>query len=140
MGWPKGVPRKIKPQPDGSVEIQTDKTVDQVAQGVTVASRKRVTLADPRFDPFNQWKTDEKHFHYRALNTNPKNMQVKKAEGWEIVDPQATYGDLILAKIPREEQQERVKETRERTKAQITAAVDQFKETAAGAGVQVDQD
>lgn len=141
MAWPKGVPRKkIIPQPDGSVVIETDKTIEEVSQGVTVNTRHKRTLVDPRFDPFNKWKTDEKHYHYRALNTNPKNLNIKEAEGWQIVDPKAVHGDLILGQMPRDDYEANAQLIQEKTKAQEVAAVEQFKEEAARHGVEVEHD
>ena len=143
-GWPKGVKRptrdaKLNSLEDGSVEILTDQTAEQVAQSVTVATRKRISLKNRSEDPFTKFKTDEKRYSYRALNTNSRNMREKEAEGWEPI-AEAKYGDLILAKIPREDFEERSQNVQERTQAQTTAAVESFREEAAKNGVQVDQD
>lgn len=81
------------------------------------------TLASPEFDPFNKWKTDPQHYYYRGLSMREKNINKRKAMGYEIVSPDATHGTLILGRLPRE-----IKEARD--KANVTKAESQSKSVA----------
>lgn len=101
---------------------------------ISVTSRRRVSMAKPEFDPFNKFKTDEAHFHYRALNKRPAMLNKREAEGYQTI-PGSEYGDLILGRIPKEDYKERVTYKEERTKKQSKAAVEQFKDEAARAGM-----
>lgn len=131
MAWPKGVPRKKKEE--GAVV--SDRKLEEVIQTVGVATRKKINLTNAKFDPFTKFKTDEKRFYYRALNTKPENLSIREAEGFQLI-PEAKFGDLVLAKMPRDMHEEATAETREKTERQTEAAVTQFKETAASHGVE----
>ena len=147
MAWPKGVPRptptsKLNPQEDGSVEIQTDKSLEEIAQTTTTVSQRKVSLKNRQEDPATKWKTDEDHYTYRWLNKNPRNMSEREAEGWEVCPSlegrQPIYGDLILGRKAKGEYLAEKHQKDEKTQAQTTAAVEQFKEEAARYGVEVD--
>lgn len=131
MGWPKGVPRK---QQDGGAVV-SEKPIEEVLQRVSAAPRKKMNLTNPKFDPFTKFKTDEKRFYYRALNTKPDNLSVREAEGFELI-PEAKFGDLILGKLPRDVHEDMAADTQEKTERQTEAAVNQFKEDAARHGVE----
>lgn len=94
----------------------------------------RVSLANPQFDPFAKHKTDEKRFYYRAINTRPHNLRKREAEGYETIKG-SEYGDLVLAKMPKDLRQERVEYVQEKTVQQHRATAEQFKEDAAKNGV-----
>jgi len=81
------------------------------------------TLANPQFDPFSKWKTDPTNYYYRGLSTREKNMNKRKAMGYEVVSPDATHGSLILGRLPRH-----VKEARD--SANIAKAESQSKSVA----------
>ena len=137
MGWPKGVPRKV--QDPTVAEIPTTKTLDEVLSTVSCSTRKRVSLKNRAEDPFTKFKDDEKRFAYRALNINKRNMREKEAEGWQPI-PGSEYGDLILAKLTRDDYEDNKQSVIEKTQAQTQATVEQFKEEANKFGVQVDDD
>lgn len=141
MGRPKGSTNKVavvepevvvkpelKVEPDGSVDLG-----DVDIRNVAVQSRKRVSLSNPDFDPFNKFKT-EKGMYYRAINTKPHNVRKREAEGYKTI-PGSEYGDLILAKLPKDVRVEREDYIKEKTKGQTRAAVEKFKEDSAKSGV-----
>ncbi|HEY6022306.1 MAG TPA: hypothetical protein VIY48_21350 [Candidatus Paceibacterota bacterium] len=149
---PKGLDRPSKEEIERSVETSTaiegvhlkgtegerkgtavELPIDDIRQ-ISVTSRRRVSMAKPEFDPFNKYKTDEKRFHYRALNKRPHLLNKREAEGYQTI-PGSEYGDLILGKIPKEDYKERVAYKEERTKRQTKAAVEQFKAEAERAGM-----
>jgi hypothetical protein len=140
MAWPKGVPRKkatvdVPDERFKGAAVVSEKSVQEVLQTVSAAPRKKVNLIDARSDPFSKFKTDEKRFYYRALNTKPDNLSVREAEGFQVM-PEAKFGDLVLAKLPREAHEEQAEEVRDKTFRQTDAAVNQFKEEAARHGVE----
>ena len=96
--------------------------------------RGKPSLTSDQFDPFKPYKTDEEKYSYRALNIRPQNMRTRLAEGWETV-PDSEYGDLILARLPKEELDRRIEKEETKTKKRTNAAVDQFKIEAEKMGV-----
>jgi len=143
MGRPKGStnkkpaivePQEIKeptapvPLPDGSVDLG-----DIDIRTISSKSRKRVSLTNPDFDPFTKFKT-EKGMYYRAINVRPHNVRKREAEGYKTI-PGSEYGDLILAKLPKDIREEREDYVKEKTKNQTRAAVEQFKESAEKSGI-----
>lgn len=133
MSWPKGVSRTGK----NGAPMRNDGEAPEVR--VSVEPRRKVNLTSTQFDPFTKFKTDEKHFHYRALNMKPDNLNVREAEGYDyrFHNGAARFGDLILARIPRELHEENRSDVRGKTERQTEAAVNQFKEDAARHGVEV---
>lgn len=107
--------------------------IDDIRQ-ISVASRRRVSLASPDYDPFKKFKKDENKFYYRAVNTRPHLLRKREAEGYQTI-PGSEYGDLVLAKLPKEVRKEREDYVKERTKNQTNAAVEQFKAEADVAGM-----
>ncbi|HEY6019930.1 MAG TPA: hypothetical protein VIY48_08505 [Candidatus Paceibacterota bacterium] len=103
-------------------------------QNISVTSMKRVSLANPEFDPFKKYKTDPK-MYYRALNNRSHNITKREAEGYKLI-PEAKYGDLVLGCMPKEIRQQREAYVKEKTQNQTTAAVERFKEEAERGGVE----
>jgi hypothetical protein len=146
MGWPKGVPRKKKVEPVLTPEpnvdavkinegaIISEKSVDEILSTSYAYPSRMPTLASRESDPFTKYKTDEKNFAYRALNKKPMNLAEREAQGWETI-PGSEYGDLILAKMPRDRKDSMNRQTQEKTKAQTQATTERFKEEAARSGV-----
>lgn len=154
MGWPKGVPRKPKvaqaatpvpvresdetkaipdePLVNDGVVVSEKNSVDEIS--VAVYPGRMPSLANRESDPFTKFKTDEKHFAYRAINTRPHLRRQREAEGWTTI-PGSEYGDLILAKMPIEHREAMRKEQQDMTKRQSQAATERFKEEAARSGV-----
>lgn len=120
----------VIPQPDGSVELPVEDI-----RNITTTSRKRVSLANPEFDPFKKHKTEPNKFHYRALNTRAHNIRKREAEGYQTI-PGSEYGDLILGKLPKEIRKEREDYIKEKTEAQKQASVERFREEAERGGVE----
>lgn len=77
---------------------------------VTVVPIKEPSLAHPDTDPFAKFKKNPEKFHYRAINTRPHNLRKKEASGYQTVGG-SEFGDLVLAKIPKDiyEQRDKVK-------------------------------
>jgi hypothetical protein len=125
---PEVVETKLKVEPDGSVDLG-----DVDIRNVAVQSRKRVSLTNPDFDPFTKFKTDPS-MYYRAINVKPHNVRKREAEGYKTI-PGSEYGDLVLAKLPKEVRVEREDYIKEKTKGQTRAAVERFKEDSAKSGV-----
>ena len=86
------------------------------------------TLADAQFDPFNKWKTDPQNYYYRALSSREKNINKRKAMGYEIVSPDATHGSLILGRLPRELKDARDKANTAKAESQSKVVAEGFKE------------
>ena len=150
MGRPKGSTNKkpaiateikepviVEKQPEVKAETPTkDNSVDLGdidIRTISAQSRKRVSLTNPDFDPFTKFKT-EKGMYYRAINTRAHNLRKREAEGYKTI-PGSEYGDLILAKLPKDIREEREGYVKEKTINQTRAAVEQFKETAEKSGV-----
>lgn len=133
-GTPKKKPgRKAKPVVVEGKGSMVELPIDDIRE-ITVSSRKKVSLANPDFDPFAKYKKDPK-MYYRALNNRAHNLTKREAEGYKII-PEAKFGDLVLGCMPKENRAERVAKVEEKTKQQKAAAVDQFKEDAARGGVE----
>ena len=153
MGWPKGKPRKPRvPQPEEPQPYQapqeelskaipeentgvvvSEKSVEEVMTSVSVLPSLMPSLCHPDSDPFTKFKTDPKHFAYRALNINKKNLSERTAQGWTPIVG-AEFGDLILAKKPIADHQALLKHEEMKTKMQVTATKERFKEEAARSG------
>lgn len=119
----------LKTSADGhSVEFPADAKIE------VVGAVKEPTLASDQFDPFARFKTDPDKYYYRALNIRPQNMRVRQSEGFETI-PDSEYGDLVLARLPKEEHEKRLAKEDQKTVNRTRAAVDTFKQTAAAAGV-----
>lgn len=86
------------------------------------------TLADATFDPFNKWKTDPENYYYRGLSMREKNMNKRKAMGYEVVSPDATHGSLILGRLPRHVKEARDKANIAKAEAQSKNVAAEFKE------------
>jgi hypothetical protein len=147
MGRPKGSMNKkavpvmetteVKEVKVAETAATTDNSVDLGdidIRNISTQSRKRVSLTNPDFDPFTKFKT-EPDMYYRAINTRAHNLRKREAEGYKTI-PGSEYGDLILAKLPKEIRVEREDYIKEKTKNQTRAAVEQFKETAGKSGVE----
>lgn len=106
---------KIKTSENGhAVEFPDDATIDNLGP------IQPPTLSDVKFDPFEKYKTDKDRFAYRALNKRPLNLEKKEAMGWKVVNNPVKggaveYGDLILAKMPK--QLQTVKDKQKQNKA-----------------------
>lgn len=109
-----------------------DTGVDDI-RNISVTSRKRVSLANPEFDPFTKFKTDP-NMYYRALNNRATNITKREAEGYKLI-PEAKYGDLILGCMPKDNRAEREAYVKEKTEKQKQASVEQFKEAAHQGGI-----
>jgi hypothetical protein len=154
MGRPKGSTNKKKePVIENKIEVdlKSNESISEVAKeldkkssegvdlgdidirAISTQSRKRVSLSNPEFDPFTKFKT-EKGMYYRAINTRPHNLRKREAEGYKTI-PGSEYGDLVLAKLPKEIRTEREGYIKEKTLNQTRAAVDQFKESAEKSGI-----
>jgi hypothetical protein len=150
MGWPKGKPRKKKePQPQEPYQapqedfakaipenegaVVSERSVEEVMTSVSVLPSLMPSLCHPDSDPFTKWKTDQKHYAYRALNINKKNLSERTAQGWTPIVG-AEFGDLILAKKPIADHQALLKHDEMKTKMQVTATKERFKEEAARSG------
>lgn len=107
--------------------------IDDIRE-ITVTSRRRVSLADPQYDPFKEHKKDENKFYYRAVNTRPHLLRKREAEGYQTI-PGTEYGDLVLAKLPKDVRKEREDYAKEKTIRQTKAAVEQFKAEAEKSGM-----
>jgi len=127
--------RPGRPNGDGSVPLHLPDDV-VIGNPTPVAEP---SLANPMFDPFSEFKTDEENFHYRALNTRKQNMAVRKAEGYETI-PDAEFGDLVLGKIPREVHERRVTRDELKNKHAVQSAKESFKEKAKELGVKTFED
>lgn len=133
-GTPKKKPgRKAQPVVVEGKGSMVELPIDDIRE-ITVSSRKKVSLANPDFDPFTKYKKDP-NMYYRALNNRSHNITKREAEGYKII-PEAKYGDLVLGCMPKENRAERVAKVEEKTAQQKAAAVDQFKEDAARGGVE----
>lgn len=159
MGWPKGVPRKpkqprvenqeaearyvgtttlapdipetvgVRPHPDndGSVELPDNASIS-ITPGLMPA------LTNPASDPFTKFKTDQEHFAYRAINVRPNLRREREVQGWQPI-PGSEFGDLVLAKIPKDIDR-KIKNAQEaKTIRQTDAVKNSFKEQAAKSGV-----
>jgi hypothetical protein len=93
------------------------------------------SLASPQFDPFTKFKTEPEKFYYRGLNVNPKKLQKRKFEGYEIVSSEATYGDLVLGKLPLAMKEAKDRAKLQKTRDQQKAVNEGFHEAAERAGV-----
>ena len=142
MGRPKGSTNKVVAVAEPEVvetpelKVETDGSVDLGdvdIRNVAVQSRKRVSLTNPDFDPFTKFKT-EKGMYYRAINMKPHNVRKREAEGYKTI-PGSEYGDLILAKLPKDIRVEREDYVKEKTMSQTRAAVEKFKEDSAKSGI-----
>lgn len=101
---------------------------------ITVEPRRRPSLADPQFDPFNKYKKEEDKFYYRAINTRPHLLRKREAEGYQPIKG-SEYGDLVLARIPKEDREAREKYLKDKAKSQLRSARESFHEQAARHGV-----
>jgi hypothetical protein len=132
MAWPKGVSKKeyaeSKSRTDGGFAIPE-------GASISVERRAKPSLADKRFDPANKFKTDPDHFYYRYIPSRPRERNMREAEGYQPI-PGSEFGDLVLAKLPKEIQQENVAELNDKTERQTDATVNQFKEEARRMGVE----
>ena len=143
MGRPKGSTNKKKVEsvePVTTQETKKPETTDNLVdlgdidiRAISTRSNKRVSLGHPDFDPFTKFKT-EKNMYYRAINTRAHNLRKREAEGYKTI-PGSEYGDLILAKLPKDVRTEREDYIKEKTINQTRAAVEQFKESAEKSGV-----
>lgn len=113
------------------------------------ADKKR---QDPsgKYDPF-EVKNKKPGYRYRLLNKNDRNIERKTAEGFEIVqgnDPEQLanlgastvlkkgedldttrrFNDVVLARIPEEKYQEKVRENRKRIDRMTASTRGNFKE------------
>jgi hypothetical protein len=102
---------------------------------VTVDRVSRPTLANERFDPFNKFKTEPDKFHYRAINTRAHQLRRREAEGYQTIAG-SEFGDLVLAKIPKEIKEQRAQAVIEKSDMQKEAGTARFKEDAERAGVE----
>lgn len=121
---------RSKPNDDGSTSLN-------MPDGTKISNPspvKEPTLAEAAFDPFAEFKTDEENYHYRALNVRPHNMRERQAQGYETI-PNSEYGDLILAKIPREVHEKREAKEARRTKERTDAVKTKYEEEAQKMGV-----
>jgi hypothetical protein len=151
MGWPKGKPRKPRVADVVTsleqVEVKPEEVVIPTSEGVIVSEKSSIeemaisvspgvmpALTDPHFDPFTKFKTDTKNFAYRAINSRANLRREREAQGWQPI-PGAEYGDLVLAKIPRDVDSKMKLAQSERTKRQTDATKATFKEQAASSGV-----
>ena len=73
-------------------------------------------------------------FYYRAVNTRPHLLRKREAEGYQTI-PGTEYGDLVLAKLPKDVRKEREDYAKEKTIRQTKAAVEQFKAEAEKSGM-----
>jgi hypothetical protein len=155
MGWPKGVPRKprvaqpipetltaptvelTKAIPDEGAIVSEKNSVEEIA--VSVYPVRLPSLASRETDPFTRFKTDEKRFAYKAINTRPNLKRQREAEGWETI-PGSEYGDLVLAKIPKSISEARTKMKQEKTERQTKAIREGFREEAARSGFETFED
>lgn len=120
-------PKKKEVVETANVEGAVDLGIEDI-RNISVTSRKRVSLADPKFDPFTKFKTDP-NMYYRALNNRATNITKREAEGYKLI-PEAKYGDLVLGCMPKDIRSEREAYVKEKTEKQKEASVNQFKETA----------
>lgn len=132
MAWPKGVPRK--PQPTEGAVV-SERSMEEVMKSTTMERRAKPSLANAQFDPWKKFKTDPEHFYYRGIPTRPRERSMRESEGY-IPITGSEFGDLVLAKLPIDMQQENVAEINDKTKRQEEAAVNQFREEAARHGVE----
>jgi len=128
-----GRPPKVKVAETANIDGAVDLGIEDI-RNISVTSRKRVSLANPEFDPFKKFKTDPK-MYYRALNNRAHNITKREAEGYKLI-PEAKFGDLVLGCMPKEDRAERETYVKDKTKNQTNAAVDQFKEEASRGGVE----
>lgn len=83
------------------------------------------SLANAETDPFAKHKKDPKKFHYRALNTKSHNIRKKEAGGYQTIGG-SEFGDLVLAKIPKELYEARIKANSEKADKRGKAIRDSF--------------
>lgn len=95
----------------------------------------RPSLASEKADPFKKFKTEPDKFYYRAINTRESNVRVREAQGYQTIGG-SQFGDLVLAKIPREQREAQEAAIRAKNEAQREAVIEQFKEEAARHGVE----
>jgi len=150
MGRPKGstnkktvatVPEIAIPEVKEPAKTETHTTMDNSVdlgdidiRTISAKPQRRVSLTNAEFDPFTKHKTDPS-MYYRAINVRPHNLRKREAEGYKTI-PGSEYGDLILAKLPKDVRKEREDYIKEKTKNQTRAAVDSFKESAGKSGVE----
>jgi len=96
---------------------------------ISVSPIMEPSLANSASDPFQKFKTEPEKFHYRALNKKPQNVSVREAMGYQTIGG-SEFGDLVLAKIPKERRQMREEYHRAKANNQIKAASDSFRDKA----------
>ena len=106
---------------------------------ITVERVLRPSLTNKKADPFGKYKTEPDKFYYRALNTKATNMRIREAQGYQPIGG-SEFGDLVLAKLPKEQREMREQELRDKNKAQLEAVKEQFKEEGRKHGVEVYED
>lgn len=140
---PRGRPRKPTPE-EIAEKIAKEETPEKETKRFEFPDNARIevlgpvklpSLADPAFDPFNEHKTEPKKFHYRALNTRPHMLRKREAQGYQIVPGAPEYGDLVLARIPKEIKDAREKAKEKKMKSMSRSVKERFVEEAERSGV-----
>lgn len=119
------------PSPEEPVIKKAEAVGFEIPDGVriSVSPVMEPSLANSASDPFQKFKTDPDRFHYRALNKKPQNVSIKEAMGYQPIGG-SEFGDLVLAKIPKERRQMREQYHRTKAENQIKAAQDTFRDKA----------
>lgn len=93
--------------------------------------RSRQTLApSPErggYDPFEKFKTNPEKYYYYAVNNKPLMRDERTRQGFELI-PEATCGDLVLARMPIERHKDMVKREQDKAKKQLRAPKQAYKE------------
>jgi hypothetical protein len=91
------------------------------------------------YDPFDKFKTDPENYYYYAVNAKHAMLREERIrQGFELIND-ATHGDLVLGRIPRERHEEMEKKEKQKAKDQLRAPKEQYKEEAKRLGVPVEE-
>lgn len=94
---------------------------------ISVVSVREPSLANPETDPFSKFKKNPEKFHYRALNIKTHNLRTKEASGYQTVSG-SEFGDLVLARIPKEIYEARQKKREKKSEDRGKAIKDSFQD------------